>query len=267
MPAKAVLAFDDDEDPEIRVSVRREIDARTINPILNHPNVRPFIDSRDGAIDATPVVENRDNIALAGLYGTCIYLYVMPGVYEVHSACVPAGRGPWMRAFAEASLQWMFLHSNAWEITTRVPHGNVPAKKLTEAVGFRLEFTREDQCVFLKKTVPVDIYRLDLMDWVERSKWCEEAGHVFHDQLHAEAARLGITKPAHEDDPQHNKIAGASVEMCRNGQVTKGALLYERWRYLARHAAIGIVSENPPIISMDIGNLEILPDGIRVTQS
>jgi hypothetical protein len=260
---QSAAILDEDEDPEIRAAVSRQTDARAINVILNHPKVRPFIDSRDGTINAAPVVENPDNFALAGAFGTCIFLGVMPGVFEVHSACLPEGRGAWMKAFAEASLQWMFTRTNAWEITTRVPHGHVPAKALTEACGFRLEFTRPE-CVFLKENVPVDIYRLDIMDWAERSQWALESGHAFHDQLHAEAKRLGIIAPAHEDDPQHNRVAGAAVEMVRNGQIVKAVLWYNRWAYMARHAQIGLVSEAPPVVRMDIGDLHILPKGIEV---
>lgn len=264
MSALAEANFQEDEDPEIRVAVSRETDARNINPILNHPAVRPFIDSRDGAIDVGPVVADPNNIVLAGRLGTCIYLYVMPGVFEVHSACLPEGRGPWMKAFAEASLQWMFTRSNAWEITTRVPHGHIPAKRLTEACGFRLEFSRPSECMFRKEEVGSDIYRHDLMDWAERSAWAREAGGAFHDQLHAEAARLKIEAPAHEDDPQHNCVAGAAIEMARNGQVVKAILYYNRWSYMARHAQIGLVSEDPPVIRMDLGDLHILPEGIEV---
>lgn len=64
MRHQSAAVLDEDGDPEIRAAVSRQTDAKAINAILNHPNVRPFIDSRDGAIDATPVVENPDNIAL-----------------------------------------------------------------------------------------------------------------------------------------------------------------------------------------------------------
>lgn len=248
------------------MKVERHLIATRINEILNNPLVRPDIASLpDGSVDVSTQVADLDNILLVGDFGCCFFLYVMPGVFEVHSACLPEGRGSWMKDFVNSVLQWMFTRSNAWEITTRIPHGHIAAKALAVGAGFRLEFTREDQCLFRGEKVHIDIYRLDLMDWVERSEWALEAGAAFHDQLHTEAKRLAIITPAHEDDPQHNRVAGAAIEMVRNGQVVKGALFYERWRYLARHAAITIVSETPPVIGMDIGHLEILPVGIRVT--
>lgn len=261
----SAAAIQHEEQPEIRASCRREFDARHFNSICNHPDVRPRIDSNGGQVDVSEQVAAPYNFLLTGVYGGCLFLGVIPGVFEVHSACLPEGRGPWMRSFTDSVLRWMFIRTNAWEITTRVPHGHGPAKALTLANGFRHEFTREDQCVFLGKSVPVDIYRLDIYDWVERSAWAEEQGRIFHDQLHAEADRLGITAPAHEDDPQHNKVAGASVEMARVGQVTKAVLFYDRWAFTARHSLISLVSEDPPVVHMDIGNMHITPTGIEVT--
>lgn len=253
-----------DMTPEMRVSVRREHNAERINAILNHPEVRPWVADGDGPLDVTPQVKIPGTILLVGQFGACIFYNIMPGVFEVHSQCLPEGRGKWMAAFVKSVLQWMFIKSNCWEVVTRVPHGHVAAKALTLGAAFQREFTRDDQCVFRGKQVPVDIYRLSIHDWIENSVWAEESGSKFHDQLHAEAKRLGITTPAHEDDPQHNRVAGATVEMARNGQVVKAFMVYSRWAYLARHEPIFLLSEEPPIFKMDIGNMKILPHGIRI---
>lgn len=265
MGQQSAILDDFEEDPDVRVAVRREFDANRLNAILNHPIVRPWVaDAANGTLDLGPQVADRNNILLLGLYGGCLFFPIMPGVYEVHSMCLPEGRGAWMKGCVEAVLQWMFTRSNAWEIVTRVPHGHLGARALTIGAGFKVEFTRDDQCLFRGKHVPVDIYRLGIHDWVENSDWARDLGAIFHDQLHAEAARLGITAPAHDDDPQHNKVAGASVEMARNGQVVKAILLYSRWAFLARHSPISLISQDPPVIGMDIGKLHIKPNGIEV---
>lgn len=255
----------DEQTPELRVGIRREVKADRINAILNHPVVRPDIaDMALGEIDVSGQIAVPENIFLLGEYGACLFFNVSPGIFEVHSACLPEGRGPWMKAFVECVLKWMFTRSNCWEIVTRVPREHLGAKALTVGAGFRLEFSRDDQCVFRSKKMTVDIYRLNIHDWVEKSSWAQELGEIFHSQLHAEADRLKIKAPAHDDDPQHNRIAGASVEMARHGQVIKSVILYCRWAFLARHAPIGLISETPPILKMDIGILHIKPKGIEV---
>lgn len=253
------------QDQEIAVSRAR--DASHINRIANHPDVRPTVaDVSVGEIDVTAAIKQPTTIALQGEFGAQVFYFIMPGVYEVHSLCLPEGRGRWMREFVRIALRTMFIQYPAWELVTRVPRGHLPARALTIANGFKVEFTRDDKCVFRGEPVEIDIYRLGIHDWANNSDWALEMGRIFHDQLHAEARRIGITEPAHPDDPQHNRIAGAAVEMARLGQVVKSMLFYNRWSILARHAQIGIVTEFPPTFKMDIGNMVIKPDGIEVTR-
>lgn len=254
-------------DEEEVVAIWREHDAKRLNAILNDPAVRADVaDAAEGRLDCSSQAENPNNYLLAGAHGACLFFYLSPGIYEVHSQVVAAGRGRWMAEFAALAVQWMFTRSPAWEITTRVPVGHIAAKALTIKTGFRLEFTRPDQCRFRGAAVPVEIYRLSIHDWVEGSAWAESAGRRFHTQLEAEARRIGVKDPQHADDPQHNRIAGAAVEMARYDQVVKAVLAYDRWAFIARHAPITLVSQRPPVVKMDIGKLEILPRGIKVTR-
>lgn len=252
--------------PVLRVDVRREFTADRINKILNDPGVRPWVADADlGELDISKQVENRDNILLMGALGGCLLLYVMPGVFEVHSQCMPEGRGAWMKGFVTAALDWFFTHTNGWEITTRVPHGHLAAHALTKMFPFRHEFRREKECRFLGRLVDVDIYRMSIHDWAETSAWAEKRGEWFHGRLNEDAARLGVTAPPHEDDPQHNRIVGAALEMARNGQVIKSVLFYSRWAYMARHAIIEMVSEDPPAVKMDLGIIRFRGNDIEVS--
>ncbi len=244
----------------------RELDATFINKVLNHPAVRPTVDSvGEGAIDVSAQVAREDNYLLVGQWGGCMFFHVMPGVYEIHTQCLPEGRGAWMAAFVNEAFRWVFTRTPCWEVVTRVPVGHAAARVLTLKSGFTKEFTRHNECKFRGEPAPLDVYRLCIHDWVDASKWAEEAGEAFHDQLQAEAARLNITAPAHENDPQHNRIAGAAVEMARRGQVVKAVLFYDRWAFIARHAPVQFISQDPPVIKMDLGLLRILPDGIKVS--
>ncbi len=245
--------------------MRREFTAERINKILNDPAVRPWVaDASLGVVDISKQVENPDNVLLMGVFGGVLLLNILPGVFECHSQALPDGRGPWMKGFVTAALEWFFTRTNGWEITTRVPHGHLAARALTKMFPFRYEFTREKECSFLGRMVDVDIYRMSIHDWVEGSEWAQERGEWVHERMAAEAKRLGITTPAHEDDPQHNRIVGAAIEMARHGQVVKAILFYNRWSYLARHAPISLVSQDPPAVRMDIGVLRLDGDDIRI---
>lgn len=244
----------------------RDRNAKFINKVLNHPEVRPWVaDAAEGKVDVSAQASDPNNYLLCGQFGGCMFFYVMPGVYEVHSQCLPAGRGEWMAAFVDEAARWMFTKTPCWEIVTRVPGSHSAARALTVRMGFTKEFTRENECKFRGDIVPIDIYRLSIHDWADHSKWAESVGEAFHDQLHAEADRLGIKVPAHANDPQHNRIAGMAVEMARASQMVKAILFYCRWSFLARHAPIQLVSQDPPVVRMDIGLLTILPDGIKVS--
>lgn len=266
MGAHAKILDDEGEAPEMRVGIRREFDAKHLNAVLNHESVRPDVaDMSLGSLDVSGQVGDQNNILLMGEFGGCLLFFVSPGIFEVHTQILPEGRGAWAKAFIGQMLEWMFTRSNCWEIVTRVPREHIGAKALTIGAGFRKEFSRPDQCKFRGKIMPVDIYRLSIHDWVEASDWALVQGEVFHAQLAAEAERLKVKVPAHDDDPQHNRIAGAAVEMARHGQVIKAVLAYNRWAFLARHAPIGLISEDPPMLKMDIGLLHIKPGGIKVT--
>ena len=266
MGAHAKILEEEGEAPDMRVAIRREFDAKRLNEVLNHPDVRPDIaDMSLGVVDVSSQVADQNNILLMGEFGGCLLFNVSPGIFEVHTQCLPEGRGPWMKAFIVQMLEWMFTHSNCWEMVTRVPREHIAAKALTVGAGFRKEFSRPDQCMWRGKLMPVDIYRLSIHDWVENSAHMTHLGEVFHHQLHDEAARNKVTRPAHEDDPEHNRIAGAAVEMARHGQVIKSVLFYNRWAFLARHAPVGLISEDPPMLKMDLGILHIKPSGITVT--
>lgn len=247
-------------------SIWRATSADHVNKILNDPEVRPWVaEPGDTPIDVSAQVANSNNHLLCGRYGACMFFHIMPGIYEVHSQCLPAGRGQWMLAFSDEALKWMFTRTDCAEVVTRVPVGHAGARALTLANGFTKEFTRPQECSFRGKMCDLDVYRLSIHDWVEKSAWAERVGRTFHSQLHAEARRLGVKDMPHGDDPQHNRIVGVTAELARHEQVVKAVLFYCRWAFIARHAPIALVSQDPPAVKMDIGILKILPHGIEVS--
>ncbi len=250
-----------------KIAIVRATDAVRVNAVLNDYRVRPWVaDEGEGDLDVSAGVADPRNVFLLGEHGGCFFIWLQPGVYEVHTAVLPAGRGAWVRALTETVVWWMFTQTDAYEILTRVPAGHIAAKTAAEAQGLKYEFTRPGECLFLKKRRDLHVHGCRIQDWMARAPyWAAERGARFHDQLHAEAARLGITAPAHEDDPNHNAYVGACYDMVVGGQVKKGVALYNRWALVSRHAPIQLVTESPPRVKMDIGTLSFYPDSIEVT--
>lgn len=244
----------------------REHDAIGLNIILNHPEVRPWVAdiNTEGPLDVSHVVANSDNILLMGEYGAILFICIMPGTYECHTQILPDGRGEWASKFAISVLDWMFAKSNAWEVTTRVPEGHIGALALSRSVGFRHEFTSMEPCRFHGKIVPAHILRLSIHEWAAQSNLYAQLGRELHDQMAAEAIRLGIIAPPHQEDVFHSQVSGVAVEMARHGLMVKAVMFYSRWSALARHRPISMVSVEPPVILMDLGKMRITPTGVEI---
>lgn len=245
--------------------VSRSFDAARFNEIHNHPDVRPWIaNDVDGEVNLTPLIEDRRNILLLGEHGGCLFLYLQPGVYEVHTAVLPEGRGPWMRALSEAVAWYIFTATNAYEVVTRVPAGHLAAKAAADAQGFRYQFTRQGGTRFRNRTVDLRVYSIFLQDWIATAPWLDDRGQWVHERMHAEAKRLGITGKPHSRDDNQNRFVGAVYEMARQGQTVKGVLVYNRWAAVCRQPPIKLVSDDPPTIGFDIGLMQLHGDEIEV---
>jgi hypothetical protein len=160
--------------------------------------------------------------------------------------------------------------TDAYEIVTRIPAGHLGAKAAAEAQGMRHEFTRENGCLFRGEVRDVHIYSFRLQDWVPRGRGLVETGRWLHERMEAEARRLGIDVPTHEDDENHNRYVGAAAEMAFGGQCLKAAGFYNRWVTLARHTRNGVlqhislVSTDPLVIRFDIGLMKFNNGDIEV---
>ena len=254
--------------------IKRATDAGHLNAILNHPTVRPWVAPKaEGVLDLTGMVADERNVVLMGELGGCAFLWLQPGIYEVHTQVLREGRGKWTRALTEACVRHMFTRTEAYEIVTRVPAGHLAAKAAAEAQGMRFEFTRPEGCLFRDRPTDVHIYSFRLQDWVVRGDGLAETGAWLHSRMEQEADRLGITVPRHDEDPNHNRYVGAAVEMVLGGRPGKGVAFYNRWVSLARQTRggmlqhVSLVSENPTVIRFDIGLMRFHADDIEVIRS
>lgn len=241
--------------------IERTFDVQKMNDVVNHPSVYPWVHGPIvGYLDLAPIVENRDNFCLFGEYGGTIFTFMQPGIYELHTQVVPEGRGPWTLHMLWDSFRYMFTHTDAMEIMTRVPKGNLGALAAARACKFIFEFERPLGWVFDHKYVPAKVFSLKVQDWMREAPGLEEAGEEFHNALLKEYKKAGFKAKLHDEDKNHDRYVGAAFEMVKNGQPYKGAILYNRWAKLSGYKEISILKAEPVI--MDISEaLLIIQDG------
>lgn len=231
--------------------IERQFTADRLNEIANDASVYPWVcGPLTGPLDLSPVVADRNNFALVGAHGAVLFVRHQGGLYEAHTVVLPSGRGAWAVMLARAVAQWMFCHTDAVELLTRVPKGNLAARALTRAVGSTFEFTNPRGWTLHGKVVPADIYAMRIQDWMRDAPGLPERGVWFHDELEKEYARVGKTEPRHPDDATHDRYVGAAVAMISGGQPHKAVIFYNRWAVMAGYAPIAVVSTNP--ITIDI---------------
>jgi hypothetical protein len=218
--------------------ITRLYDAKHLNHICNLPEVRAEVANGTHELDCTPQVNDTRNVLLMGEHGGCMFLWVMPGIYEVHTVVAPSGWGAWTHRMTAECARWMFTRTPAFEIATRVPEGHLAAKWAAMGRGMRRRFTRHNEEQWHGKLTNIVVYSFTIQDWVETDEHVVELGRQFHDMLHDVARSAGIKAPPHEDDENHNRYVGAAMLMVQYGQVHKGVRFYNRWATLARHDRI-----------------------------
>jgi hypothetical protein len=228
--------------------IRRSFDPTLLNAVANHPEVRPWLGG-DGEIDFTPLLDNAANVALVNEHGGWLQVYLDHGLYEVHSQFLPEGRGD-LVADMRAALRYMFTQTDCIELVTRVPDGNLAAKGLARAAGFREAFRREACWKTPSGMVGVSFQTLPLWRWMMMDDEALARGQWFHDALEQHKATLARPPPIHADDEAHDRAVGASVLMFQAFNPHKAVASYNRWASFAGYAPIRLVSLAPLIIDV-----------------
>jgi hypothetical protein len=240
--------------------LRRTLDPSFLNRVVNDASVRPWVTlGGAGALDVSPLVASPANIALVGDHGGFILERHEPGVYELHTQFLPAGRGPAVYEAAAEGLRHMMAATDCSEIVTRVPACNRAAEAGARRGGFRPIFTRDNAWTGPDGSpCAVTYYRLDVDDWREQDPTLPAVGEWFHQQLDAAMDAGKVARPPHPEDPAHDRAAGASVLMLKAGNAAKGVYTYNKWARLAGYSPIRLLSLNPVVVDLSDGGITVV---------
>jgi RimJ/RimL family protein N-acetyltransferase len=156
------------KDRMIRRYTNSPADVAHVNSILNHPEVLPWLTMDDESLDFTEVLGRPDVYALFGQGGGQFYRHAGPQTYEVHSAYLPEARGKVALTTTKETLEWMFSQTDATDIITRIPRGNVAARALARACG--LKHVTPDVWTVNGRTIEGDIMGLTVQAWKNQAE-------------------------------------------------------------------------------------------------
>lgn len=245
--------------------LERHFTAERINEIVNHPTIWPFVKGYcTQPLDLTELIKHQNYIGLVGEHGCVFFVKHQPGIYEFHTSVLPEGRGAWMVQGARYAFNWMFTKTDAFELLTKCPHGNIPAKAGAKAVGCSLRFTTRPIWPFFDKMVPIDVFSIIIQEWAKNADNLVETGKWFHNNLEMQYNKRGKPVAIHDEDETHDRYVGAAIEMIREGQANKAISFYNRWACMSGYKNISIVSTEPLIIDIDEARLKINKDNFEV---
>lgn len=245
------------------MNIQQATNADHVNRIVNDPSVYPWIKgNHTEPLDLKNVVKK--HIVLESEYGCVIFVKIQPGVYEFHASVLPEGRGSWMSDGASEAFHWMFTRTDAYELLTKCPDGNLPSKMGAKRVGCTFNFRTGPIWPVDGMLVPVDIYGILIQQWVTKAPKLEEIGEWFHDTLVEEYIRLGKRIDVVEDDRVHNRFVGAAIEMIRGGLTGKALNMYNRFAVMSGYKSISMISSDPLVIDIYEAKIRIRDNSFEV---
>lgn len=118
------------------MQVARVFSPETINRVVNHEDILPYIAPGYTEYDLSDFLRDRRNIALQCEQAFAIFQWLADGVYEGHYLFLPPTRGKKSAAAARKILDEMFTKHGAQIIHGQTPRGFRAARALTRALGF-----------------------------------------------------------------------------------------------------------------------------------
>lgn len=130
-------------------------DAATVNAVVNHPDVRPFV-GPGGDLDLSAAVAQPDNWFLMGEHGGFALIQSAPGVHEVHTFIKRSGRGVWARDAARKGISFAAEHGDS-VLWTKVPGDQPNVAQFARGMG--MQPTGEQIETFGK---PYAVYKMEV---------------------------------------------------------------------------------------------------------
>jgi len=232
--------------------IHRHFTADCVNLVVNDPSVYDWVRGPiTGYLDLSGLVQNPNNYFLMGEHGGVVFLQHQPGLYEAHTQILPAGRGQWAVEIVNECVDYMFTHTDAMELVTKVPLGNLGARALVRKIpGNKIDYRLKNGWVHDGKVVPADIFGMRVQDWMAHTPGLEQSGQWFHDRLVEEYAKVGKEHKLHDEDATHDRYVGAAIQMIMGGQPQKAVVLYNGWASISGYAPLSIVTMNPLVIDI-----------------
>lgn len=152
------------------MKITRDTTGETINRIWNDPAVKPHL-YIDGAryFDLSRMAPDPRCYALIGEPPLGAYLAwtslvpgggIIEGWYEFHVGVLPDGRGKWTVEFSQAALNYMFDHTPATHLLTRIPQGALGSLTLARRFGLTLLHPHYGECQHRGRMVPYSLWHL-----------------------------------------------------------------------------------------------------------
>lgn len=239
--------------PPWPAEIDRTLDAGRLNPVANHPDVRPWLGG-EGPLDLTPLVSNPQNLAYATDAGGFLAVALGDGHYEAHSLFLPDGRRDTVRA-VRAALDHFFAASDGLELTTKAPEGNRGAAALAQLAGFTDLCTLALPWPDAHVTRPTRVLTLSIDTWALRSAQALAHGVWLHEAMAAGQAQAGSAHQPHADDPVHHRFTGAATLIVRAGQPAKAVRFYNRWAAVIGFQPMTLLQRFPVIL--DLGGMVV----------
>lgn len=221
-----------------------------IEAICNDPALREW--AADGAPPFDAACIKTPSFAVIGEEGCFLAMAIEPSRYMVHTSILPAYRGQQAQVASQEALRVAFCETDALELETLVPASIPHAFLFARQMGFRQRFKRESLWPWQGQLHSVAFLSMTVLDWALLGG-CRAAGQRFHARLE-EFGQL-----SHQEDPAHDMVVGAAVEMVRAGRPDKGIAFYNYWARVAGYEQISIVSRDP--LRIDIRHCTLRVEG------
>lgn len=136
------------------------MDARTLNAIANHRDVKYFVMPGDTRVDLSAFLEDPRNVVCGDQRGVAIFEYLGQGHYRGHYLFTPAVHGHELLEIGRKALKTLFTVHGARAIHGSTPRDNRAARIVNRALGFTLVGTSVDPA-----GRPCNDYKLDRETW------------------------------------------------------------------------------------------------------